>query len=89
MSPFDKIADEKNTKSNQTVKPLSRSSGDLHSDVNDEEDTKKKYFSEHCLILDLSAVNYIDTNGMKMLLQLINDYKKVSVNVYLCNPQGN
>lgn len=40
------------------------------------------------LILDVSAVNYIDTNGVKSLLQIIEDFKVLNVNVYICGAQG-
>ena len=40
------------------------------------------------IILDFSAVNYIDTNGIKTLQQIIEDFKKVNVFVYICEPQG-
>ena len=41
------------------------------------------------LILNFSAVNYIDTNGIKKLQQIIEDFKKVNVFVYICEPQDN
>ena len=41
------------------------------------------------IILDFSAVNYIDTNGIKTLQQIIEDFKKINVFVYICEPQGN
>jgi len=40
------------------------------------------------LLLDLSAVNYLDTNGAKCLQQLIEDFKKINVFVYICGSQG-
>lgn len=40
------------------------------------------------IILDFSAVNYVDTNGVKMLDQLIEDFKKIGVTLYICEPQG-
>lgn len=40
------------------------------------------------LILDFSAVNYIDTNGVKKLKQIIDDYKSNGVFVYICSAQG-
>lgn len=40
------------------------------------------------VILDFSAVNYVDTNGIKMLYQTIEDFKKINVNVYICGAQG-
>jgi anti-anti-sigma regulatory factor len=41
------------------------------------------------IILDFSAVNYIDTNGVKMIQQIIEDFKKCNVFVYICQSQGN
>ena len=41
------------------------------------------------IILDFSAVNYIDTNGVKMIAQIIEDFKKCNVFVYICQSQGN
>jgi anti-anti-sigma regulatory factor len=40
------------------------------------------------VVLDFSAVNYIDTNGVKMLANLIEDFKKINVIIYICQPQG-
>ncbi len=40
------------------------------------------------LILDFSAVNYIDTNGVKMVEQIIEDFSKINVTVYICEGQG-
>lgn len=44
--------------------------------------------NEPDIILDFSAVNYIDTNGIKILQELIEDFKKVNVYVYICRFQG-
>ncbi len=40
------------------------------------------------VILDFSAVNYVDTNGIKMLCNLLEDFKKIDVFIYICQPQG-
>lgn len=40
------------------------------------------------IILDFSAVNYIDTNGVKLLTQLVEDFDKIDVKVYICESQG-
>ena len=40
------------------------------------------------LIIDFSAVNYIDTNGVKMLLDIVESMKKANIFVYICSPQG-
>jgi len=40
------------------------------------------------LILDMSAVNYVDTNGVKCIVQIVEDFKKMNVSVYLCESQG-
>ena len=89
MSPFD-VCDntQKNMKLARSVK-LNLQSDDSQIDLSDDDnDLNKQYLTDQGLILDLSAVNYVDTNGIKMLLQLTKDYQKVNVNVYLCNPQG-
>jgi MFS superfamily sulfate permease-like transporter len=39
-------------------------------------------------VLDFSAVNYVDTNGVKMLANLIEDFEKINVYIYICQPQG-
>lgn len=41
------------------------------------------------LILDFSAVNYIDTDGVKGLKQLIEDLDAKKIAVYIFNFQGN
>lgn len=38
-------------------------------------------------ILDFSAVNYIDTNGIQIVEELIEDFKHLGVFVYICRPQ--
>lgn len=38
-------------------------------------------------ILDFSAVNYIDTNGIQIVEELIEDFKHLGVFVYICHPQ--
>lgn len=40
------------------------------------------------LILDFSAVNYVDSDGIRMLKQLIEDLKAKNVFVYICQFQG-
>lgn len=40
------------------------------------------------VILDFSAVNYVDTNGIKMLANLIEDFKKIKVHIYIVQAQG-
>jgi solute carrier family 26 protein len=39
------------------------------------------------IILDMSAVNYADTNGVKSIVQMVEDFKKIDVIVYLCKSQ--
>ena len=78
--------------STETLIPIPVESADAQeapSNIERKEVSQKRDTKDHCLILDLSAVNYIDTNGIKTLLQLITDYRKSNVNVFLCNPQGN
>lgn len=40
------------------------------------------------LILDFAGVNHIDTDGVKMMKQLIEDFKAKRVTVYICQFQG-
>ena len=39
------------------------------------------------LILDFSAVNYVDTNGVNQLKLIIDDYKSSNIFVYICGAQ--
>ena len=48
----------------------------------------KKNKARSKFIIDFSAVNYIDTNGVKMILDVIENLKKADVFVYICSPQG-
>lgn len=38
-------------------------------------------------ILDFSAVNYIDTNGIQVIEELVDDFKHLGAFVYICHPQ--
>lgn len=38
-------------------------------------------------ILDFSAVNYIDTNGIQAIEELVDDFASLGVFVYICQPQ--
>ena len=49
--------------------------------------TEKQALGSH-LILDFSAVNYVDTTGIKMIVQLIQDLNKNNIFVYICQAQG-
>ena len=40
------------------------------------------------IILDFSAVNYIDTNGVKSVKEIVDDFKRIRISVYICEPQG-
>lgn len=41
------------------------------------------------IILDFSAVNYVDSDGVKAIQQLIEFYMAKDINVYICHSQGN
>lgn len=41
----------------------------------------------HDFILDFSAVNYIDTNGIQVVEELIEDFQHLGAFVYICRPQ--
>ena len=50
---------------------------------------KSKYSEERItFIIDFSAVNYIDTNGVKMLVDSIDNLNKAHIFVCICSPQG-
>ena len=40
------------------------------------------------LIIDLAPVNYVDQNGVKIIMQIIDDYTKANSFVYICQAQG-
>lgn len=42
---------------------------------------------EQNLVLDFSAVNYVDTNGVNKLKQIVEDYKSNDIFVYICSAQ--
>ena len=46
------------------------------------------YTLQKYLLLDFAAVNHIDTDGIMMLKQLIEDYKARKIAVYICQFQG-
>ncbi len=52
------------------------------------EDVRLEELNDPDIILDFSAVNYVDTNAIKMLQQVIEDFRKIDVMVYICEPQG-
>ena len=44
--------------------------------------------SPRYLLLDFSAVNYIDSTSVNVLLEIIEDLRKQNVYVYICQCQG-
>jgi MFS superfamily sulfate permease-like transporter len=40
------------------------------------------------IILDFSAVNYVDTNGISIITNIVEDFRKIDVSVYICQAQG-
>ena len=48
--------------------------------------SRKKTYPD--IILDFSAVNYVDTNGVNILMNIVEDFKKIGVSVYVCQAQG-
>ena len=40
------------------------------------------------LLIDLSAVNYIDTTAVSTLIEIIEDFKNENIYVYICQSQG-
>lgn len=40
------------------------------------------------VVLDFSAVNFVDTNGVKILKEIVDDFQKINVFVYICEAQG-
>lgn len=55
---------------------------DMLVDLNHNDDFKRGDF-----ILDFSAVNYVDTNGIQVIEELIDDFKHLGVFIYICQPQ--
>lgn len=59
---------------------------DLASEMrNNQPSTSQRYESIHfkCLIIDFSALSYIDPSGVSLLKLLIRDFNKLSINVYI------
>ncbi|CAF1536595.1 unnamed protein product, partial [Didymodactylos carnosus] len=50
----------------------------------DREAAEEKKVKYKFVILDCSPFNFIDTTGVKLLIQLYNDLKKRNINLYLC-----
>jgi MFS superfamily sulfate permease-like transporter len=47
--------------------------------------------SEKCskyLLIDLSAVNYVDTTAVSTLIEIIEDFRNENIYVYICQTQG-
>ncbi len=40
------------------------------------------------IILEFSGVDYLDTSGVRLIEQLVDDFKKIGVEVYICEAQG-
>ena len=50
---------------------------------------KEEEFNEDPdVILDLSGVSYVDTTGVKLLQQLVEDFGKIGVCFYICEAHG-
>lgn len=49
-------------------------------------DKEKRYPD---IILDFSSVNYVDTNGVQTIKQIIDDYKFFDIEVFICKAQQN
>lgn len=57
-------------------------------DSNAKNDSLIEHDKNPDLILDFSAVNYVDTNGAKIVQMIVEDFKKINVFVYICQCQG-
>lgn len=83
------IEEDLNNSNSSTVSNENRkNSGSISISI---ENSTDEYFNLSKLpdiILDFSAVNYIDTNGIKAVQQLIEYYIAKDVHVYICNSQG-
>lgn len=60
---------------------------DLATEMRNQQSTSalQRYESIHlkCLIIDFSALSYIDPSGVSSLKLLINDFNKLNINVYI------
>jgi MFS superfamily sulfate permease-like transporter len=83
FSPLEKAQNYKN-KSNNELKNGNCTNKMDH----DQNETTVLLDRDPDIILDFSAVNYIDTNGVKALHHIVEDYKKVDVFVCITNFQG-
>ncbi len=77
LNPIDKFRVKQNYDNQKIINNKS-------SQFNLEDDT-----TESDIILDFSAINYCDTNGVKTVEQIIEDFEKINVVVLICSPQSN
>jgi anti-anti-sigma regulatory factor len=80
--------DLNNTNSSQNTNESRKTSGSISVSVENSTDEFLNLSKMPDIILDFSAVNYIDTNGVKAVQQLIEYYKSKDIHVYICNSQG-
>jgi hypothetical protein len=95
FSPLDKTTSSSSViisaKTSTEAKLISSSSINNNNNnnlTNNQIEALLSYQKDPDIILDFSAVNYIDTNGVKTLHHIIEDYEKVDVFVYVSNFQG-
>lgn len=69
----------------QIKKESENSTSNLDLNINDE---SIEFCKEPDIILDVSAINYVDTDSVKMFSQLIQDFGKIGVSIYICQAQG-
>jgi MFS superfamily sulfate permease-like transporter len=96
-SPYDKAETIKRNKINDKKKELVNSAVSTSTvmvtmttrdDTFIEEVEDEFSAREQDIIIDMSAVNYIDTNAIKILVELVDIYKKIDVKLCFCGAQG-
>lgn len=53
---------------------------ELHNHMSAKDNKTVKF---NCLIMDFSALSYIDPSSVASLIQIIDDFNKLSINVYI------
>ena len=88
FSPVDKLLTESEPAETFNWKRVINKNFEINSDTSKSVDEPPAIRKDPDIIIDVSAVNYFDTNAAKTLLQTIEDFKKVHVFVYICGSQG-
>jgi MFS superfamily sulfate permease-like transporter len=70
---------------NTSLEDTNRATTNVRFDLNSNSNGSTKL---KALILDFSSVNYVDTNGVKVLIEIIDDFAKSDVKLLICASQG-